>query len=160
MLGGPCGRLRGPLAVGFERVDLKLVDPPSKEQLERLLQDKNKYQQRLAKQLLGELAAGRALPTSYPCPVQVLRFGDDLLMVALAGEACVDYALRLRRELAGRPIWVASFCNEVFAYVPTERVLAEGGYEGGTAMVYFGLHGPFQPGLEQQIIDTVKRLAD
>ena len=159
VLGGSLRPLRGPLAVGFERVDLKLVDPPRKEQIEHLLQDKNKYQQRLAKHLLGELAAGRALRTSYPCPVQVLRFGNDLVMVALAGEVCVDYALRLRRELAGRPIWVASYCNEIFAYVPTERVLSEGGYEGGAAMVYFGLHGPFQPGLEQQIIEAVKRLA-
>ncbi|MFA5189609.1 MAG: neutral/alkaline non-lysosomal ceramidase N-terminal domain-containing protein [Verrucomicrobiia bacterium] len=159
VLGGTLRPLRGPLAVGFERVDLKFVAPPNKEQLEKLLQDKNKYQQRLAKHLLGELAAGRALPTSYPCPVQVLRFGNDLVMVALAGEVCVDYALRLRREFAGRPIMIASFCNEIFSYIPTERVLSEGGYEGGAAMVYFGIHGPFQPGLEQQIIDTVKRLA-
>lgn len=160
VLGGSLRPVRGPLAVGFERVDLKLVAPPGKKELEQLLQDKNKYRQRLAKHLLGELAAGRTLPDSYPCPVQVLRFGNDLTMAALAGEVCVDYALRLRRELAGRRIWVASFCNEIFAYVPTERVLSEGGYEGGEAMVYFGLHGPFQPGLEQQIIDTVKRLAE
>lgn len=159
VVGGPLQELSGPLAVGFERVDLKLVDPPGRDQLERLLQDKNVYQRRLAKQLLEELDAGRALPASYPCPVQVIRFGKDLLLVAMAGEVCVDYALRLRREFAGRRIWVASFSNEIFAYLPTERVLAEGGYEGGTAMVYFGLHGPFRPGLEQQLIDTVKRLA-
>ena len=160
VLAGSMQAVRGPLAIAFQRVDLKLVDPPGKQQLERLLLDKNVYQQRLAKHLLGELAAGRRLPTSYPCPVQVLRFGDDLLLVALAGEVCVDYALRLRREFAGRPVWVAAFSNEVFAYVPSERVLREGGYEGGAAMVYFGLHGPFQPGLEQRLIDTVKRLAD
>jgi len=159
VLGGSLRPLRGPLSVGFERVELKLTAPPTKEQLEQRLHDKNKYQQRLAKQLLGELAAGRPLPAAYPCPVQVLRFGNDLTMAALAGEVCVDYALRLRREYDGQPIWVASFCNEIAAYVPTERVLAEGGYEGGEAMMYFGWHGPFRPGLEQQIIDTVKRLA-
>jgi hypothetical protein len=54
---------------------------------------------------------------------------------------------------------VPGYCNEIFAYLPTERVLKEGGYEGGEAMVYFGLCGPFQPGLEQKIIDAVKRLA-
>jgi neutral ceramidase len=151
--------LRGPLEVGFEQVDLKLVDPPGKEELEHLSEHKNVYQQRLAKYLLGELAAGRALPTSCSCPVQVIRFGDDLLMAALGGEACVDYALRLRREFAGRRIWIASYSNDVFAYLPSERVLQEGGYEGGAAMVYFGLHGPFQPGVEQRVIDAVKRLA-
>lgn len=159
VLRGPLQPLRGPLKASLEQVDLKLVDPPGKAELERLLQDKNVYQQRLAKSLLAQLAAGRPLPASCACPVQVIRFGDDLLLAALGGEACVDYALRLRREFAGRRIWIASYCNDVFAYVPSERVLQEGGYEGGTAMMYFGLHGPFQPGLEQRLIDSVKRLA-
>lgn len=26
-------------------------------------------------------------------------------------------------------------------------------------MMYFGLHGPFQPGVEQRVVDAVKRLA-
>lgn len=69
----------------------------------------------------------------------------------------MDYALRLRRELPGRNLWIAGYSNEVFAYVPSERVLSEGGYEGG-AMVCFGLHGPFRPGVENRIIDTVKQL--
>ena len=159
VLRGAVQPLQGPLKAGFELVDLKLVTPPGKQELERLLQDKNVYQQRLAKSLLGELAAGRPLPTSCPCPVQVIRFGEGLLLAALGGEACVDYALRLRREFAGRRIWIAGYCNDIFAYIPSERVLQEGGYEGGTAMMYFGLHGPFQPGLEQRLIDSVKRLA-
>lgn len=159
VLGGTVEPVHGPLEVGFKEVELKLVDPPSKEELEELLKDKNVYKQRLARHLLNELAAGRTLPTSCRCPVQVIRFGDDLLMAALGGEACVDYALRLRREFAGRRIWIASYSNDVFAYLPSERVLQEGGYEGGDAMVYFGLPGPFRPGLEEKVIETVKRLA-
>jgi len=114
--------MRGPLEVAFQRVDLKLADPPGREQLERLLQDKSVYKQRLAGHLLAELAAGRALPASCSCPIQVVRFGEDLVMVALPGEPVIDYALRLRREFAGRRVWVPGFCNEIFAYVPTERV--------------------------------------
>lgn len=159
VLGSPMCSLGGPLKVAFQRVDVKFVDPPGKEQIEELLQNKNVYKQRLAKHLLAELAAGRALPTSYPYPIQVVRFGNDLVLVALAGETVVDYALRLRREFAGRRIWIGGFCNEIFAYVPNERILKEGGYEGGEAMVYFGLHGPFQAGLEDSIITTAKRMA-
>jgi hypothetical protein len=159
VLEGAVEPVRGPLEVAFEEVELKLVDPPGKEELERLADDKNVYQQRRAKSFLGALAAGRSLPASCRCPVQVIRLGNDLVMAALGGEVCVDYALRLRREFAGQRIWIAGYSNDVFAYVPTERVLEEGGYEGGEAMVYFGLPGPFQSGLEQQLIDTVKRLA-
>jgi neutral ceramidase len=159
VLGPSLPPVHGPLQVGFERVELKLVPAPSKAEIEQRLQDKNVYQRRLARYQLDELAAGRPLATSYPYPVQVVRMGDDLLLVVLGGETCVDYALRLRREFADRRIWIAGYSNEVFAYVPSEHVLREGGYEGGDAMVYFGLHGPFQPGLEQRILDTVHRLA-
>ena len=39
--------------------------------------------------------------------------------------------------------------NDVPCYIPSERVLKEGGYEGGGAMIYYDLPGPFKPGLEQ-----------
>lgn len=159
-LDGKLEPLEGPLSVHFERVDLPFVEPPTRHQLETARGQGNVYQQRLAAELLRRLEELGSLDRSYPCPIQVVRFGDDLAMVALSGETVVDYALRLRRELPDRRLWIAGYCNEVFAYVPSERVLAEGGYEGGGAMVYFGWHGSFQPGLEDRIIACVKKLLD
>ena len=40
-------------------------------------------------------------------------------MIGLAGEVVVDYSLRLKRELADNPLWVAGYTNNVFAYVPS-----------------------------------------
>jgi len=142
--------VRGPLSVAFERVDLPFVDPPTKEELEQRRGQGNVYQQRLTELLLERIAKQGKIDAAYPCPVQVVRFGDDLTLVALAGEVVVDYAIRLRKEFAGERLWVAGYSNEVFAYVPSERVLSEGGYEGGGAMVYFGWHGPFQPGVHNE----------
>ena len=152
--------VRGPLSVAFERVDLPFVDPPTKEELEQRRGQGNVYQQRLTELLLEGIAKQGKIDAAYPCPVQVVRFGDDLTLVALAGEVVVDYAIRLRKEFAGERLWVAGYSNEVFAYVPSERVLSEGGYEGGGAMVYFGWHGPFQPGVEDRVVGLVKRLVD
>lgn len=152
--------LHGPLVVQFDRVDLPFVDPPSRVELEQRRGQGNVYEQRLTDRLLARIAQGQSLPASYPCPVHVLHFGDGLSLIALSGETVVDYSLRLRREFADRPLWVAGYCNEVFAYVPSERVLAEGGYEGGEAMKYFGIHGPFKPGLENRIIGLVKTLME
>jgi len=89
-----------------------------------------------------------------------VRFGDDLSLIALSGEVVVDYALRLRKGFEGQRVWIAGYCNEVFAYVPSERVLAEGGYEGGGAMKYFGWHGPFKAGVEDRVVGLVKKLMD
>ena len=160
VLGADMTNVGGPLAVAFGRVELPFVDPPDAAGIKRLEDEGNVYQQRLAKLLSKRLAENGSLDTSYPCPVQVVRFGDDLSMVAIAGEVVIDYAIRLRREFADDRLWVAGYSNEVFAYLPSERILAEGGYEGGAAMVYFGWHGPFQPGVEDLVVGLTKELMD
>ena len=71
------------------------------------------------------------MPSSVPYPILVWRFGPDLTLVALSGEVCVDYALRLKRELGPERTWVAGYANQVPCYIPSDRVLAEGGYEAG-----------------------------
>jgi hypothetical protein len=152
--------VNGPLSVAWERVDLPFVDPPTKQELEKRRGEGNLYERRLTEILLQRIADRGAIETSYPCPVQVVRFGSDLSLVALPGEPVVDFALRIRKTFPQRRIWVAGYSNEVFAYLPSERVLAEGGYEGGDAMKYFGWHGPFKPGVEDRIIGLVTRLLE
>jgi len=91
-------------------------------------------------------------------PIQVWQFGQDLTFVALGGEAVVDYSLRLKRELGAEQLWVAGYCNDLFAYVPSLRVLQEGGYEGGDAMIYYVQPGPFAPSIEEAIIRKIHDL--
>jgi len=160
VLAQPMRPVHSRLRTAFARVELPLVDPPSREAVLELATAENVYQQRLAKLLIQRYDADGALPDSYPFPVQVMRFGSEFSLIGLAGETLVDYAFRLRNELAGERLWVAGYCNEVFAYIPSERVLQEGGYEGGDAMVYYGFHGPFRPGLEDRIVGLVKQLMD
>ena len=103
---------------------------------------------------------------SYPCPIQLVQFGDELTLVALPGETVVDFSLRLKRELtksdiASPAIWVAGYSNDVFAYVPSHRVLLEGGYEAESAMKYMTtiVHpGAFAPSVEELIVSKVHEL--
>jgi neutral ceramidase len=143
-------------------VDLQYAPPPTAAELELRLGAKGYFLADHARLLLARLHRGEPLPTSYPCPIQVMRLGGELILVALGGEVVVDYSLRLKREIVGAKVWVAGYSNDVFTYVPSERVLAEGGYEGGRCMRYTetqGLNpGPWQPGLEDQIIGEVHRL--
>jgi neutral ceramidase len=67
----------------------------------------------------------------------------------------------LKRELSGSAgaVWVAAYSNDVLGYVPTERVLREGGYEGLSASRLGSLHpSPWAPGLEEQIVTEVHEL--
>ncbi|MCB1232924.1 MAG: neutral/alkaline non-lysosomal ceramidase N-terminal domain-containing protein [Verrucomicrobiae bacterium] len=91
-------------------------------------------------------------PFSYP--VQVLQFGDGLSLITLGSEVTVDYSLRLKKELADRgpAIWVAGYSNVYSGYVPSKRVLLEGGYEAQSR--------PWKPELEERIIAKVHELFD
>ena len=53
-----------------------------------------------------------------------------------------------------------SYANDVFAYIPSLRVLREGGYEAVDAMIYYGLHGPWEPSVEETIIRAVHDLTE
>ncbi len=152
--------ISGPLTVALERVDLPFVDPPTREDLETRCGEGNVYDQRLTEVLLERIEEHGTLETEYACPVHVVRFGEDLSLVALPGEPVVEYALRLRKQFEGQRIWIAGYSNEVFAYLPSERVLAEGGYEATGAMKYFGWHGPFKPGVEDRVIGLATELLE
>jgi len=63
------------------------------------------YDVRRSKILLAELEKNGELKSTHAYPVQVLQFGKDLTLVALAGETVVDYSLRLKKEITGNPLW-------------------------------------------------------
>ena len=151
--------VNGPLTVAEREIELQFAPPPSRQELARLQRSQNRYDQRRAAVLLQQLERDGRIRDTYAYPIQISRFGESLTMVTLAGEVVVDYALRLKAELPGpAAVWVAGYSHDVFGYVPSRRVLLEGGYEGGGAMRYTTLPGPFAPSVEQRIIAGVHAL--
>ena len=148
-----------PLRTAFDRVDLPFSPPPSKEELEKRLSDEDVYKQRQARGLLGIIDEKGSLPTQYHYPISAIQFGKDLTMVLLAGEVVVDYDIRLKREMPSPPqLWVLGYANDVFAYIPSERVLEEGGYEAATSMIYYGQPGPWAPEVEKILVSKVEQV--
>jgi hypothetical protein len=163
----PAGRaVTGAIRTTLKTIDLPLEKPPTRELLEKLSTDKSIYRQRFCKEMLKLLEAGK-MPTAVPLPIQVWHFGADTL-VAIGGETCVEYALRLKKEL-GAGTWVVGYANEVPCYIPSEKVLSESGYEpgwdpangravAGGSMMFYGWPVPFAPGIEERIISAAKAL--
>jgi hypothetical protein len=150
--------IRGPLRLALREVELEFAGVPTKEELLRQTESSDKRAKRRAELMLDELEKKGKIAGAYPYLVQAIQFGSDLTLVALAGEVVVDYALRLQRELPGAPVWVAGYSNDVFTYIPSERVLKEGGYEAGDAMRYTTFPGPWAPSVEGRIVDQVHAL--
>ncbi len=150
--------VRGALRTAYEEFPLAFAAPPSREKLEAMFEGDNPYHRYHAREMLKVLDQKGRLPAEYPYPAQVWKLGDDLTLVALAGEVVADYALRLKRELGADKLWVAGYSNDVFAYIPSRRVLEEGGYEASGAMIYYLQPGPFTPSVEETIIRKVHEL--
>ena len=159
VLGAPMPAVKSRLTMSYHEIDLPLDKPPTKDELLHDVQSDNKYTVSRAKMLLEDLDAGRALTQRYPYPIAMWKLGDDVQWAFLGGEVVVDYALRLKGELSGRKTWIAGYSNDVPAYIPSRRVLAEGRYEGGDAMVYYGLPAHWAPEVEELIVAEVHRQA-
>ena len=105
--------------------------------------------------LLERLDRGEPIHTSVPYVVQTWCFGDDMAMVFLAGEVVVDYALRLKWEIDADRLWVVAYSNDVPCYIPSRRILSEGGYEADSSLIYYGHATRYAPEVEDLIIRTV-----
>jgi hypothetical protein len=154
------GKLRpvaGPLAIAFDRIDLPLEKPPSLEELKKLAADRRNPKTWAAAQMLALVEKGQKLPGHYTCPITVWQFGGDLTLVGLPGEVVVDYVTRLEKALGPNQLWISAYCNDVFGYLPSGRVLAEGGYE--TRGLYAGAAGFFDAKAEEVVVRAVRELA-
>ncbi len=104
---------------------------------------------------LDRLVRGEEIPISISYPVQTWTFGDELAMVFLGGEVVADYSLRLKEELGDEYIWINGYSNDVSFYVPSRRILREGGYEAEGNMYYYNQPSRFAEEVEDLIIETV-----
>jgi hypothetical protein len=161
VLGSRLAPARPPIRTAVETIPLDFA-PHTRATFEQERADPDTFRQRRARLMLAAYDAGRPV-RQEPYPVQAVRFGQDLTLIALGGEPVVDYALRAKRELRvrvrGEDLIVAGYCHDVMGYIPSRRVLLEGGYEPVGSTVYYGLPGPFAESVEGRIFAAVRRVA-
>lgn len=160
VLNSDMAEVSGPISAVYEEIPLPLTDLPPRTSLEGELGGNDAFLQRKAKKLLDFLERKAEVLTAYPYPIQIWRFSKTLQIIALAGEAVVDYSLRLKEELGRDRQWILAYANDVMAYIPSQRILSEGGYESEMSMIYYGLRGTWSPQIEDTIIGAVHRLID
>jgi neutral ceramidase len=149
--------VHGPLQVAFDQAILPLQPPPSRADLEKQASKNQGVPTWVAKQMLAKVERGEKLSTHYACPLAVWQFGADLTLIGLSGEVVVDYVGLLEKALGPNRLWLAAYCNNVFGYLPSARVLREGGYE--TRGLYSGGIGYFDPAAEGMLVAKVTELA-
>ena len=147
------------LTTVYSEIDLQFANPvPTKEELIKIMEPSSntpEYLKLNAKELIKRLDRGETLKNYYPYPCQVWKMGDQTVM-ALGGELLVDYANDLKKTF-GPDIFVMGYTNDVMAYIPSERVLREEGYEGTRSAIFTT---PWHMNIQSTILKEMARLAE
>ena len=153
----PMRHLEPRLRTAYNEVLLDLEPAPDAETYRERIETTKGYQHLCNQWMLDRLEREGSLPTAWPVPVQLWQLGDQQL-VTIGGEVMVEYALRTKERL-GEDTFVMGYANDLMSYLPSERVLEEGGYEGASSQLIYGMPNVWKTGLEARILDAVERLA-
>ena len=156
LLKRPMTGMTGRIKVAYEQTRLNFAIH-SRESFENELGSPNPSRVRRAHAMLKRYDEGDPIRET-PYPVQAIAFGKTLTILALGGEVVIDYDLRAKKEYAGRNLIVAGYSNDVMCYIPSLRVLKEGGYEASDSMIYYGQPGPFAEDVEDRIFEAIHRV--
>jgi len=146
--------VRGRLGAEFVRFAIPLAPAPSREEFERRLNDENRFIRRHAAWFLEHPA-----PSEYEFPLQSLRLGEATTIVAFGGETVVAYGIAAKKAIGADRTWPVAYANDVFAYIPTAKIIEEGGYEADRSQIYYGMPGPWAPEIEETILDRILAIA-
>ncbi len=158
VLNRPMRPVNGRLKFAFAELNLPLAAPPPRETIQADTKSSDLSTRNRAASYIKMMDGNRPLPSSVPLPLGVVRLGDDLTFIAMGGEPVVDYGIQLKRIYATQHPWLVGYAYEVPCYIPTMRILKEGGYEAQSSLIYYGYYGPFQGKIEPMIMKKFEEL--
>lgn len=149
--------IQGRLSTLYRETAVPLAPIPTRQAAQALSEGKSGYQRAVGRNVLELINAGKRPPQAYTLPLALWQFGKDLTLVGISGETVVDYVKLTENAIGPLNLWVAGYCNDVFGYLPSARILREGGYE--TRGLIRGGVGLFAPEAESVVVDTIRDMA-
>ncbi|MCX6217858.1 neutral/alkaline non-lysosomal ceramidase N-terminal domain-containing protein [Spirosoma sp.] len=158
VLDEPMRNLSPQLRTAYSEIELPLSAPPSEAELIKTSQDGEGYMKRWATRLLAETKQGKPFITSYLYPLQIWQLGSQPIL-SFGGELVVQYALDCKKRF-GQGIFVMGYANDVMGYIPSVTILREGGYEGASSQMVYGLPSIWAAEVPTLIDREINRLAE
>ena len=154
---GPMKAVHGPLKTAMLTTELPFA-PFSLEQYEKQAKDPDALVRSHAERMLKQYESGQPPLPGLPYTMQAIQFGKDLTLLTMNGEVVVDYCLRVKKEYGAEGMIVAGYSNARPCYIPSLRVLKEGGYEARDAILMGSLPGPLGDQVEDIIFAGIREL--
>lgn len=126
---------------------------------ENLLTQGNDWQKAYARRMLDSIG-NHTEPKTADVQAAVIRLSEDVRIIGLEGEICNEIGVHIRQTIGGGNTLVLGYSNGSLTYIPTRRILREGGYEAISAYAQCGLPGPFADNAEDVILDYCRALTE
>ena len=151
--------IEGNLQITHQIVTLEM-ESVTDAQIASGLKDSNPVIRSWAEHFQNLKIGGRPFEIQVPFEVQTLAIGRDFALVGLSGEISVEYALRLKGDLAPHFSHqvITGYANQIIGYVPSRRQIPEGGYEVWGNQYHLKRPGPYLEKTEDLICQTVLNL--
>ncbi len=146
--------LRGEIASLYREITLEFAAHTRETYLAES-QSTDPFAARRGRRMLYLLDQG-APPWETAFPLQAIRFGSGATWLFLAGEVVVDYWNILGKDDAA--LVVAGYSNDLPGYIPSRRVMREGGYEAGDSMMYFNQPGWWLDDVEDRVLAAAREM--
>lgn len=154
----PMRSLPAQLQTAYSEIQLPLSAPPTEAELIKIQSETTPYLQRWATRTLAEMKQGKPFISSYSYPLQVWKLGDQPLF-SFGGELVIEYAIECKKRF-GPDLFVMGYSNDVMGYIPSATILKEGGYEGASSQMVYGLPSVWDASVPELIYAEVNRLAE
>ena len=98
-------------------------------------------------------------PTEAEVVFHRVMLGSDVAVVGVAAEVVTEYGALVEATFDTTINIPVGYIDEVYGYLPTERMLHEGGYEARWFLAPFALKGPLNPAIEESCAAALRELA-
>jgi len=153
----PMQPLLAQLQTAYSEITLPLSTPPTEAELIKTQSETTPYLKRWATRTLAEMKQGKPFLSSYSYPLQIWKLGDQPLF-SFGGELVIEYAIECKKRF-GQDIFVMGYSNDVMGYIPSATILKEGGYEGASSQMVYGLPSSWDASVPNLIYAEVDKMA-
>ncbi len=89
----------------------------------------------------------------------LIVLGEHVTVVGVSAEVVTEYGRAVREAFPGTVMIPVGYIDDVYGYLPTARMLGEGGYEVSWFLDSFGLSGSLDPKVEERFRSALRALA-
>lgn len=104
-----------------------------------------------------EIAQSDMYRSGCPFQISIVELAKDVRLIGLEGEICNKIGIDIRNIFKQGNTIVLGYTNGSISYIPTPKILSEGGYEAVCAYTKSGIPAPFADNTESVILDHIQR---